>query len=89
MARSCEFESFPLVDPFTESMADHQALNHGPMPSLSRDAIVHIWESSKDAAGVIDKGFKIVHCPADYFYLVSHFRVVDKTDSQLEPLTRT
>lgn len=43
------------------------------MPALSRDAIVHIWKSSKDARSVLDKGFKIVHAPADYLYLVRFY----------------
>lgn len=40
------------------------------MPDLSRDAVVQIWQSSKDAASVLQRGFKIVHAPADFFYLV-------------------
>jgi hexosaminidase len=41
------------------------------MWSLSRDTIVDIWKDSRDARAVLDRGYKIVHAPADYFYLVS------------------
>ncbi|RSH95335.1 N-acetyl-glucosamine-6-phosphate deacetylase [Saitozyma podzolica] len=44
-------------------------LDHGPMWSLSRDTIVDIWKDSRDARAVLDRGYKIVHAPADYFYL--------------------
>lgn len=42
-----------------------------------------VWISSSDAAAVAEKGFRIVHAPSDYFYLVrcssSHniFTVID------------
>ena len=29
-----------------------------------------VWISSADAAAVAGKGFKLVHAPSDYFYLV-------------------
>jgi len=37
--------------------------------TLANDTIVLVWISSDDAAGVIEKGFRIVHAPSDYFYL--------------------
>lgn len=46
-------------------------LKHGPMPSVGPDTIVDIWMNSTDARRVLDKGFRIVHAPADYFYLVN------------------
>ncbi|WVQ75375.1 hypothetical protein IAR50_004995 [Cryptococcus sp. DSM 104548] len=45
------------------------ALNHGEMASLGNDTIVDIWVDSADARKVLDKGFRVVHASADYFYL--------------------
>lgn len=39
------------------------------IPSLRDDTVVCIWQDSADARKVLDKGFKIVHAAADYFYL--------------------
>ncbi|ODN91414.1 hexosaminidase [Cryptococcus wingfieldii CBS 7118] len=44
-------------------------LDHGEMPSLGNDTIVDIWVNSADARKVLNKGFRIVHASADYFYL--------------------
>ncbi|WVQ81171.1 hypothetical protein IAT38_003293 [Cryptococcus sp. DSM 104549] len=44
-------------------------LDHGKMPSLGNDTIVDIWVNSADARRVLDKGYRIVHASADYFYL--------------------
>lgn len=30
-----------------------------------------VWISSADAAAVAEKGFRIIHAPSNYFYLVS------------------
>ena len=32
-----------------------------------------MWISSANAAAVTKKGYRIVHAPSDYFYLVSSF----------------
>ncbi|KAG1836126.1 glycoside hydrolase family 20 protein [Suillus subalutaceus] len=37
--------------------------------TLSNETIVMIWISSADAAAVVDKGFRIVQAPSNYFYL--------------------
>ncbi|KAL1406042.1 Glucosamine-6-phosphate isomerase (Glucosamine-6-phosphate deaminase) (GNPDA) (GlcN6P deaminase) [Vanrija albida] len=36
---------------------------------LSNNTVVEIWVDSKDARRVVDKGYRIVHAAADYFYL--------------------
>jgi hypothetical protein len=33
-----------------------------------------VWISSTDAVSVVQKGFRIVHAPSDYFYLVRETR---------------
>lgn len=38
--------------------------------TLGDDTVVMVWISSQDAAAVAEKGFRIVHGPSDYFYLV-------------------
>ncbi|KAJ2924120.1 hypothetical protein H1R20_g12963, partial [Candolleomyces eurysporus] len=43
------------------------ALDH--RVSLANDTIVTVWISSKHAAKVAKKGFRVVHAPSDYFYL--------------------
>lgn len=40
-----------------------------------------VWISSENAAKVVDRKFRIVHAPSDYFYLVS--RVVPAINSVL------
>lgn len=35
------------------------------------DPITRVWISSEDAAAVAEKGFRIIHAPSNYFYLVS------------------
>ncbi|KAG2359682.1 glycoside hydrolase family 20 protein [Suillus spraguei] len=37
--------------------------------TLSNETIVMIWISSEDAAAVVEKGFRIVQAPSNYFYL--------------------
>ncbi|KAI6166689.1 glycoside hydrolase family 20 protein [Pisolithus thermaeus] len=37
--------------------------------TLSNETIVMVWISSADAAAVVEKGFRIVQAPSDYFYL--------------------
>ncbi|KAJ3753367.1 N-acetylhexosaminidase [Lentinula raphanica] len=37
--------------------------------TLRNDTIVMVWISSDDAAAVVQKGFRIVHAPSNYFYL--------------------
>ncbi|KAI5996029.1 glycoside hydrolase family 20 protein [Pisolithus orientalis] len=37
--------------------------------SLSNETIVMVWISSADAAAVVEKGFRIVQAPSNYFYL--------------------
>ncbi|KAF5357273.1 hypothetical protein D9757_013008 [Collybiopsis confluens] len=37
--------------------------------TLRNDTIIMVWISSNDAAAVVEKGFRIVHAPSDYFYL--------------------
>ncbi|KAG1749468.1 glycoside hydrolase family 20 protein [Suillus lakei] len=37
--------------------------------TLSNETIVMIWISSADAAAVVERGFRIVHAPSNYFYL--------------------
>jgi hexosaminidase len=44
------------------------------MPGLSTSTIVAIWKDSKDARAVLDKGYRIVHASADYFYLVGKLK---------------
>lgn len=49
--------------------------------TLGNDTIVVVWISSEDAAAVAQKGFRLVHQPSDYFYLVplklpSHWSVI-------------
>ncbi|KAJ3988339.1 N-acetylhexosaminidase [Lentinula detonsa] len=39
--------------------------------TLRNDTIVMVWISSDDAAAVVQKGYRIVHAPSNYFYLVS------------------
>ncbi|KAJ2919173.1 hypothetical protein MD484_g1277, partial [Candolleomyces efflorescens] len=36
---------------------------------LENGTIVTVWKSSKHAAKVVKKGFRVVHAPSDYFYL--------------------
>ncbi|CAG7853081.1 Probable beta-hexosaminidase fdl; AltName: Full=Protein fused lobes; Flags: Precursor [Serendipita indica DSM 11827] len=43
-------------------------LDHGDL-GLHKDTVVLVWISSADAKAVVEKGFKIVHAPSDYFYL--------------------
>ncbi|RXW23792.1 hypothetical protein EST38_g2061 [Candolleomyces aberdarensis] len=45
-----------------EMVLDHRV-------SLANDTIVTVWISSKHAAKVAKKGFRVVHAPSDYFYL--------------------
>ncbi|KAJ4482530.1 beta-hexosaminidase [Lentinula aciculospora] len=37
--------------------------------TLRNDTIVMVWISSDDAAAVVQKGYRIVHAPSNYFYL--------------------
>lgn len=37
--------------------------------TLSNETIVMVWISSADAVAVVEKGFRIVQAPSDYFYL--------------------
>jgi hexosaminidase len=37
--------------------------------TLSNETIVMVWISSADAAAVVEKGFRIVQAPSNYFYL--------------------
>ncbi|KAF9649786.1 N-acetylhexosaminidase [Thelephora ganbajun] len=37
--------------------------------TLANDTVIMVWISSADAAAVVQKGFRIVHAPSDYFYL--------------------
>ncbi|KAG1862633.1 glycoside hydrolase family 20 protein [Suillus subluteus] len=37
--------------------------------TLSNETIVMIWISSADAAAVVEKGFRIIQAPSNYFYL--------------------
>ncbi|KAF8315602.1 N-acetylhexosaminidase [Clavulina sp. PMI_390] len=37
--------------------------------TLGNDTVVLVWISSDDAAAVVQKDFRIVHAPSDYFYL--------------------
>ncbi|KAG1851814.1 glycoside hydrolase family 20 protein [Suillus tomentosus] len=39
--------------------------------TLSNETIVMVWISSADAAAVVEKGFRIIQAPSDYFYLDS------------------
>ncbi|KAI0927731.1 hypothetical protein AcV5_008188 [Taiwanofungus camphoratus] len=39
--------------------------------TLSNETLVLVWISSEDAAAVAEKGFRIIHAPSNYFYLVS------------------
>lgn len=42
------------------------------MFSLSNSTVPNrIWISSEDALAVAERGFRIVHAPSNYFYLVS------------------
>ena len=43
--------------------------------TLGNDTVVMVWISSQDAAAVAEKGFRLVHGPSDYFYLVSRDRI--------------
>ena len=52
---------------------------------MTKDTIVTIWIDSTDARKVVDKGYRIVHAAADYFYLVS--QASQKSDS-LGPRSR-
>jgi hexosaminidase len=40
---------------------------------LSADSTIpnRVWISSQDALAVVEKGFRIVQVPSNYFYLVS------------------
>ncbi len=40
------------------------------MTSIGKDTIIDIWVGSEYARRVLDKGLRIVHASADYFYLV-------------------
>ncbi|EAU86214.2 beta-hexosaminidase [Coprinopsis cinerea okayama7 len=44
------------------------ALSHD-LTSLSNETIVTVWTDSSKAADAINKGFRIVHAPSNYFYL--------------------
>ncbi|KAF8333584.1 N-acetylhexosaminidase [Cantharellus anzutake] len=37
--------------------------------TLANNTIVMVWISSQNAAAVVQKGYRIVHAPSDYFYL--------------------
>ncbi|KAJ3881993.1 glycoside hydrolase family 20 protein [Lentinula edodes] len=37
--------------------------------TLRNDTIVMVWISSDDAAAVVQRGYRIVHAPSNYFYL--------------------
>ncbi|KAG6825266.1 hypothetical protein H0H92_004254 [Tricholoma furcatifolium] len=37
--------------------------------TLQEDTVVMVWISSEDAAAVVEKNFRIVHAPSNYFYL--------------------
>ncbi|KDQ08352.1 glycoside hydrolase family 20 protein [Botryobasidium botryosum FD-172 SS1] len=36
---------------------------------VSNDTIVMVWISSANVRAVVDKGYRVVHAPSDYFYL--------------------
>ncbi|KDQ16047.1 glycoside hydrolase family 20 protein [Botryobasidium botryosum FD-172 SS1] len=38
---------------------------------VSNDTIVMVWISSANVRAVVNKGYRVVHAPSDYFYLVS------------------
>ena len=38
--------------------------------TLSNETVVLVWISSANAAAVVEKNFRLVHAPSDYFYLV-------------------
>ena len=38
--------------------------------TLANDTVVVVWISSEDAAAVAQRGFRLIHAPSDYFYLV-------------------
>ncbi|PIL35147.1 hypothetical protein GSI_02936 [Ganoderma sinense ZZ0214-1] len=37
--------------------------------TLSNETVVLVWISSANAAAVVEKNFRLVHAPSDYFYL--------------------
>ncbi len=44
--------------------------------TLSNETVVLVWISSANAAKVVEKNFRLVHAPSDYFYLVREARTV-------------
>ena len=42
--------------------------------TLSNETVVLVWISSANAAKVVEKNFRLVHAPSDYFYLVRELR---------------
>lgn len=45
-------------------------LDYGDI-GINKNTIVDIWVNSRDVRAVLDKGYRIIHASADYFYLVS------------------
>ena len=44
--------------------------------TLSNETVVLVWISSANAAKVVEKNFRLVHAPSDYFYLVRERRAL-------------
>lgn len=38
--------------------------------TLPKDTITLVWISSANVAAVVNKGYRVIHAPSDYFYLV-------------------
>lgn len=48
---------------FKEMVLDHNV-------TLSNETVVLVWISSANALAIVQAGYRLVHAPSDYFYLV-------------------
>ncbi|KAI1788839.1 beta-hexosaminidase [Ganoderma leucocontextum] len=51
----------------TPAVWEEMVLDHNV--TLSNETVVLVWISSANAAKVVEKNFRLVHAPSDYFYL--------------------
>lgn len=61
----------------TPTVWQEMVLAHGDL-ELPKDTIVDVWIMASNVRAVLDKGYRVVHASADYFYLVSGTELEEK-----------